>query len=319
MNLSKMLKTNAKRAMGGAWGRAAGILVIAALPGMLLNLLEYIVRQVGGVPEFVDYPGTPGFAFDDLTNLALPSTIITLAIAALSLLILLPLCQGIIRWYYRRTGGENDGVADIFYYFESARSYGKAFWLHVRIGLRIFFWGLLLLLPLAGGTALLWLAMNGLRGELPNVVWLVAGVLGVVWAILATVLGAIVSLRYLLAPYLIAQHPDWKIRRAIKQSARLMKGHKGSLLVFGLSFIGWWVLCLLILPVFFVVPYQSAAYALYARYLISTDADAADNATREFRPDTDHAVAQDENPDAPQPIIYPTVPLEEGTASEQTE
>lgn len=38
-----------------------------------------------------------------------------------------------------------------------------------------------------------------------------------------------------------------------------------------LSFLGWYLLCLLVLPLLYVAPYTGASMAIYARYLIERD------------------------------------------------
>ncbi len=314
MGLSKMLKSNAKHAMSGAWGRAVGILFIAAIPTLLINLLEYAIRLVSGVPEFVDYAGTPNVAFDDLSNLALASSLISVLILILMFIITTPLQQGVLRWYYRRTGGEDDGVSAVFYYFETAKDYFKSFWLYFQIGLRMLLWEILLAIPLLAGGGVLVYAMRGLDGELPPVVKLAAGILAVIWVTIMAILSVMISLRYMLAPYILAEHPEIKVRKAIKQGVRLVKGYKGSLFVFGLSFIGWYLLCIFIVPAFFVLPYVAASFAMYARYLIARGemelAPEGGNATREYKPEIDHYVetqdaASQSASQEPQPVVYP--------------
>ena len=46
MGLFRALKTNARRALAGSWGRAIGIMLISVIPGVLINLLEYGIREV---------------------------------------------------------------------------------------------------------------------------------------------------------------------------------------------------------------------------------------------------------------------------------
>lgn len=58
MGLFRALKTNARRALAGSWGRAIGIMLISVIPGVLINLLEYGIREVSGVSEFVNRSGT---------------------------------------------------------------------------------------------------------------------------------------------------------------------------------------------------------------------------------------------------------------------
>ncbi len=83
----------------------------------------------------------------------------------------------------------------------------------------------------------------------------------------AGIVTIILSYGLFLTPYLAADRGIYGME-AIKTSWRLMKGRKGELFVFGLSFIGWDLLTALtvgLLGVFFTVPYQQVSYAGFYR------------------------------------------------------
>lgn len=151
----------------------------------------------------------------------------------------------------------------------------------------------------------------------------------------------IVGLRYFLAPYLLAEHPGYKARAAIREGVKLVRGYKGSVFLFALSFILWYLpsllaaLLVLFIPFsdpfylfqvtglllllmlaqlgicFYLVPYQSASLAMYARYLIQTGesggVDEYGDSTREYKPEIDRYLeaqasrAPAEEPPAPRP------------------
>ncbi|MEM1484825.1 DUF975 family protein [Oscillospiraceae bacterium PP1C4] len=315
MGLFKTLKVNAKRSLSGAWGRAIGIMLLAILPSILINALEYGIRAVAGIPEFMDLSSTPSVAFDDKANVMLVSTIISILITLLIFVVVTPLSQGVVRWFYRRTGGENDGVTELFYYFETARDYFKSLGLYFIITLRMILWMILLCIPACVGGAVIY-AMGLSGAEIPNTVSTISSILAIVWFIIVTILFMLISMRYFLAPYLLAEHPEMKVRQAIKQGIKMVRGHKGRLFLFNLSFILWWLPTvlglLLIIPVafsgmtymmaflglfivlmiiqfglfFYVIPYMNAAFAMYARYLIQLNEGGTDeiyvDTTREY-------------------------------------
>lgn len=97
MSFYKTVKQNAKRALAGGWGKAIGLMLIAALPLSLVRILEQVIRSMGGIPAYVDYRGTPGLAFDDLANVAFASVLLTLLTTLLAFIVERPLCQGIVR------------------------------------------------------------------------------------------------------------------------------------------------------------------------------------------------------------------------------
>lgn len=59
------------------------------------------------------------------------------------------------------------------------------------------------------------------------------------WTCLLIVPGFIAAIRYSMAPYLLAEHPDWTAKEALEESKRIMKGRKGQYFLLLLSFIGW--------------------------------------------------------------------------------
>lgn len=76
--------------------------------------------------------------------------------------------------------------------------------------------------------------------------------------------GIIVSLGLFEVPFLLADDPTISGMDAIRKSWNDMKGHKGELFGFGLSFLGWFLLTGLtlgVLGIFYVGPYYSIAEA----------------------------------------------------------
>ncbi len=87
------------------------------------------------------------------------------------------------------------------------------------------------------------------------------GLFTFLWSLLFVIPGIVKSLSYAMTPYIIAENPEIKPLDAIKESQRIMKGHKFDLFVLGLSFIGWIVLgCITFGLVFiYVNPYMEVS------------------------------------------------------------
>ena len=87
------------------------------------------------------------------------------------------------------------------------------------------------------------------------------------WSMLLVVPGIIAAYRYRMALYLLLDHPEMSVMQCIRESKRMMKGHKGELFVMDLSFLGWAILESI--PVFgyavqvWTTPYISMSYVLY--------------------------------------------------------
>lgn len=62
---------------------------------------------------------------------------------------------------------------------------------------------------------------------------------------------------------LICEYPELSPMQAIKLSKKIVKGHRSELFALDLSFIPWYLLCIAVFPLIYVVPYVSTTKALY--------------------------------------------------------
>ena len=86
------------------------------------------------------------------------------------------------------------------------------------------------------------------------------------WSLLFVIPGIVKGYSYAMTPYILSDCPNVKAKDALKLSMRIMKGHKGELFVFELSFLGWLILDGLtcgILGIFYLNPYVSTSLAGY--------------------------------------------------------
>ena len=92
---------------------------------------------------------------------------------------------------------------------------------------------------------------------------LLIGIFTFLWSLLFIIPGIVKGISYSMAPYIMAEHPEIKPLDAIKMSKQMMEGHKGEYFVLQLSFIGWFLLCVLTCCIGFIFlsPYMSAANA----------------------------------------------------------
>lgn len=100
------------------------------------------------------------------------------------------------------------------------------------------------------------------------------------WFLLLIVPGIRAGFSYALAPYLQIDHPDWSPFQCLRESKRLMEGHRWRLFVLGISFFGWYLLAFAAnqIPLvggfaqLLLAPYTSTAFALfYEERLDATD------------------------------------------------
>lgn len=95
-----------------------------------------------------------------------------------------------------------------------------------------------------------------------------AAVLAILILIAACIGGSVLLvikvLSYSLTTYILCDCPNVRAQDALTLSKRLMRGHKGELFVFNLSFLGWDILSVFtlgLLNIFYVGPYKRAALA----------------------------------------------------------
>lgn len=62
------------------------------------------------------------------------------------------------------------------------------------------------------------------------------------WSLLFVIPGVIAAIRYSMAPYYLAEHPELTAREALQKSKEAMKGNKTNFLLLRVSFVGWSIL-----------------------------------------------------------------------------
>ena len=97
----------------------------------------------------------------------------------------------------------------------------------------------------------------------------------ILWMLLLIIPGIIKAYSYVLTPYILKDHPELKFNQAIEESMRLMNGNKMKLFLLDLSFIGWFLLCLLTFGIGFLWlhPYVYTAHAAFYEDLVKNEAE----------------------------------------------
>ena len=87
------------------------------------------------------------------------------------------------------------------------------------------------------------------------------------WSLLLVVPGIIAAYRYSMAVYILLDDPDKGPMQCIRESREMTRGHKGELFLLDLSFLGWYLLCLIPFVSIFVLPYTNVTRANFYRAL----------------------------------------------------
>lgn len=105
----------------------------------------------------------------------------------------------------------------------------------------------------------------------PQVNWstlftvVVSLIYAVLWALLLIIPGIVKAYSYAMTPYILYDNPKLQGNAAIELSMRMMRGHKLELFLLHLSFIGWFLLCILTLGIGFLwlTPYVHSTQAAF--------------------------------------------------------
>ena len=103
----------------------------------------------------------------------------------------------------------------------------------------------------------LWYGFNNMLRAIG--VTLLVGVIVFIGSILFIIPGIILAFMYSQVYYIMAENPEMSIMNCLKESSRIMKGHKMDLFILELSFLGWGILMVITLGIagLYVLPYYN--------------------------------------------------------------
>lgn len=270
MNIRPIIKKNARESLKHHWGRTIGILLFLFAVNAVFLLLEqlfYYLLSMNGTVE----PALVVDLFRGQLRVTWSMALVTLTFALVSFVLTTPLMFGMTKWYFHQVGGERPSLLTLFTYFYSIRDLARSLALRVMLGVRVLLWGALFGLP----SAVLAFGIEAAAGYGGSFALL--AVLGLI--LLEAVVTVIMALlwfcwvqRYFLAEYLFVSRADMGLHAMIRESVRIMKGNRWDAAKLYLSYLPWYLLGLLVVPLLFTAPYLFAGTAINARVLLERDA-----------------------------------------------
>lgn len=99
---------------------------------------------------------------------------------------------------------------------------------------------------------------------------LLVGIFTVLWSILFIIPGIIAAISYSQSYLIALDNPDIDPMEAIRESKRLMNGHKMEFFILNLSFLGWAILGIFTFGIlyFWLIPYMSVTQANFYNALL---------------------------------------------------
>lgn len=248
-----VIKTNAKTALRNKWPSAIGIgCIILSTFCMHIVLMEIIVAVLSNIT------GTTA------------ASVIGLGLAILiNQFFGMPLLYGALRWFWFTAAEADVPVSEVFCYFSRGGEYLRALSLSFRIFLRIIFMLVLCFLPslfiIAVRHPYTYDVLNSSMPYWASSMW----VLGNIFNTFGTAMSIILLLRYFAAPILMINDRSLSPQEALNLSVIISKNANGRTFGFLLSFLGWFLLSLLIMPIIYTAPLFLCSYAVYCRFLIN--------------------------------------------------
>jgi len=290
MTLFSMLKRNSKLVLKGSWGRAILVTMIPVFVNLLLGVLLQVLTSVLVTGPMSRQPT----AEPDQTVIvrflwafaqAGGQRLILLAVfTALSWLVLAPIQLGAVRWFFYLVHGKSLPLGEVFFFFERFQSFRRGVWYQANIYLRSLGWSLLFLAPPGAMLtfSLFYLQSGGDRQTIA------LGSMGICISLGLLLLGQVLCMiwlnRYLLAAYLLCEEDSRGVHDALRTSVRYTRGYRAHFLLFGLTFLGWLLLCMISLGIaaLYTAPYMQTAWAMYGRYVIEKNRYFPSDSTKEF-------------------------------------
>ena len=185
---------------------------------------------------------------------------------ALSVWLQSALRQGKLAWHICRSVGRQPSGTQILFWMRYARSV-KSRCLYAVVRVRKTAWLLLLNSPCAALLGAWYYAQNtGQLQTLPSRIVLggavVCGLTGVVFTML-------LNQQYAAAAYLLAVDPSLSVRQSVRESRRRMAESCGKMMLFKLSFLPWFLSCVLLIPLIYVIPYYQQGCVCMLQKILS--------------------------------------------------
>ncbi len=257
MELFRVIKKDARAALRLFIGRSAASLGVVFLAYLAVNLTQSVLLFI--------FSGNESLDFYSLSKITPEVLFITAGCSILYFLVLPALSLGRTKLFLAFANGEDESLALMFDMFSSVKKFLGSFFFAVGYSLRI---AVVFAFAAIPGSVLIYLVQTYMpKGTSTlEILKIAAFCVGIILFFLCFALGFIFIQRWSLAPYYRATGVG--VHKSFVLSKKATKGLCAVIMNFKLSFLGWGVLSLLILPILWTAPYYLTANTIYAKYLM---------------------------------------------------
>lgn len=258
-------KQSAKKTLKDKWLTAAAVFTVAAtiyIAYSLFSSLVMLIFRANGAWSAI-FPSKLELLFN------LRDALTTLITVAVKLFVLLPVILGLLRWFWRACCGMYDGVETLFYYFSSKSVYLRA------LKATAIFWAASIA---AGFVCMLPTYITSLIAS-PRLYQLFGGNMPSSFGAAGTLIRALRLMGYValvfvwarLINYLpmVVMYDDVKPEKLFPITMRVFAHYTTQTMGFILSFFGYILLSVLVIPLVFVGPYIITSYMTYVKFAVN--------------------------------------------------
>ena len=247
MTKSSQLKKRAKTHLDVYWGESVAIFSVFASFIVMSVLIGYISTEIlfrNGLAE----NRYPAIFFENNGYF-----LILLAVRLLLLYIITaPAYFGRCWCYLQAAKGQSAPANCLFSCYSTKGVFLRSLKLKLMVDLKKFFVLIPALTAVVFEYSLLKSMYHNGINRLLMVIFIICGIILVISLIC---IYSVLTMKYLLVQYLFVSNPDEDASVTIKKSSEMMHGHETSMLFICISFLGWFALCVILFPLFSVVPY----------------------------------------------------------------
>ena len=227
-----------------------------AVTALLIVLLPYYI--IDGVTTVISCIFTSAVADSSLRAFLIYSIGYTVEI--LAFFFFSPVINGYIRAHYNASYSGSIDMTDVYYYFEGNR-YTKALSMNLK--------SLLRLLPVAALLYLPLILFEIISSQAGDTFYGSVGYIDISFILSAVSTTAlfIYSLRFFTAYTISCDIDSLTPKQAFEYAKHIMRGKTGSMRKLVLSFTPWLLLCLLVLPALYVIPYLTQSICISAKWM----------------------------------------------------
>lgn len=255
----KEMKKQAMARLSDSWGQAVVIIltiIVIYIAFMLMEMTLYYFLQSKGLAETPDYR-----LFPDNGLLIFISAVRMI----LGYLVIVPAFIGAKWWYLHAVRGERNSIHSMFVCYKNPRIYFKT----IAVESVVAVINTVAALPVLFCAYLIYrLLKDFLSGESNQTIIVIMAFFASVLLVCLSMLYLLFTLKFALVDYIYVLNPDLKIRDIVKASERTMKNWRRPLIELIFSFGGWILLCVLIFPALFVVPYFAMSFTVCINHII---------------------------------------------------